>query len=306
MSIELPEANILAKQMDEALKGKKVRSYALRDYEKMQRIGFINRELGDFDGLVGRTIGGVTSRGNTVMVKLDGGMNLLLAPEYGGVVLYHASGENAPKFHLRLDFTDGSFLTIRMTSMGVIHAVREDALGDDYMYKRDFSGKPSPGSPELTLERFTELLVKGTQLKPLLVGKDAAVVGLSNSAFQDILYRAGIHPRRKASELSADEVRAIHEAIDGLVEDRMRLGGKDKFIDLHGRRGRYTPVMGPNMRDRSCPRCGTRVEKMPVGGRTGLLLPQMPEIEDKKTELATSKEERSARTAFIVVLPVVP
>jgi formamidopyrimidine-DNA glycosylase len=266
MSIELPEANILAKQMDEALKGKKVRSYALKDYEKMQRIGFINRDLGDFDGLVGRTVENVTSRGNTVMVKMDGGMNLLIAPEYGGVVLYHACGKDAPKFHLRLDFTDGSLLTVRMTSMGIIHAVRDDALGDDYMYKRDFSGKPSPGSPELTPERFTELLTRGSQLKPLLVGKDAVVVGLGNSAFQDILYRASINPRRKASELNMDEVRALHGAIHGLVEDRMRLGGKDEFIDLYGKRGRYAPMMGTNMKDRSCPRCGTKIEKMPLGG----------------------------------------
>ena len=42
----------------------------------------------------------------------------------------------------------------------------------------------------------------------VLVGKDALVVGLSNSAFQDIIYRAGLHPKRKASSLNSAAQRA--------------------------------------------------------------------------------------------------
>jgi formamidopyrimidine-DNA glycosylase len=266
VSIELPEAYILARQMDEALRGKQVRSYMLKDYEKLLRVGFINKNIGDFDGLVGRTVEGVASRGNTIRVRMDGGMNLLLAPEYGGVILFQADDTDVLKFHLRLDFSDGNVLTARLTSMGVIYAAHDGELGDVYIYRRDFSDRPSPGSPELTFERFRELLARGKQLKPLLVGKDAVVVGLSNSAFQDILYRARLNPRRKASDLRIDEVRALYDAINGLVEDRLRAGGKDEFFDLHGKRGRYTPLMGPKMNGKICPRCGTKVEKISLGG----------------------------------------
>jgi len=268
LSVELPEAKILGKQLSRELPGKRVRSCTPRDYEKMQKIGFMNRDLGDYDRLVGGTVESVVWRGNTVHVKLDNGMNLLIGPEYGGRVLYHAGPVTVPdKFHLRVDFSDGSTLTVRLTSMGVIQSVDDDGLGDSYLYKRDFSEKTSPADEEFTFEIFSELISeRGQQLKQVLVGKDASVVGLSNSAFQDVIYRAGLHPKRKASELSNEARRALYDAIRQLVEERLRLGGKDKFQDIYGRQGGYAPAMGPNMKGEDCPRCGTPIEKISVGG----------------------------------------
>ncbi len=265
MSFEFPEARLLAGQLDETINGKTIESYDLKDYEKIHRIGFINRNLDDFKRLVGRRIEGAGSSGNTIRIRLERGMNLLLAPEYGGVILYHRAGEDSSKYHLRLDFSGGDSLTVRLTSMGVIYAALDDQLDDVYIYRRDYRGAPSP--VDLTRERFTELITsKATQLKPLLVGKDAIMTGLSNSAFQDVLYRAGIHPHRKASELTPEQVEALYSAIRTLVEERLSLGGKDEVVNLFGKLGGYTPVMGPNMKDKVCSRCGANVEKMAHGG----------------------------------------
>jgi len=103
-------------------------------------------------------------------------------------------------------------------------------------------------------------------LKSVLVGKDAVVVGLSNSAFQDIIYRARLHPKRKASELSKDERRALYAAISRVLQERIRLNGKDQFYDLYGNQGSYTPAMGPNMKQRNCPVCGGSIETLSLGG----------------------------------------
>ena len=77
-------------------------------------------------------------------------------------------------------------------------------------------------------------------IKAVLVGKDAVIVGLSNSAFQDILYRAGIHPKRKASDLSENEKHQLFDAIKLLIQERINSGGKTQFTDLYGKQGRYT------------------------------------------------------------------
>jgi formamidopyrimidine-DNA glycosylase len=202
-------------------------------------------------------------------------MNLLIGPEYGGKVLYHARGEDAPeKHHLKVDFDDGTALTVRLTSMGFIGAVDDGGLEDSYLYRRDFSDKASPLEPGFTYERFTELTSdRGRQLKQVLVGKDAVLVGMSNSAFQDVIYRAGLHPRRRASDLSEGERRALFEAINQLIAERLRLGGKDSFQDIYGRQGRYTPAMGPNMKGRDCPTCGTPIERISHGGGQVYLCP---------------------------------
>jgi formamidopyrimidine-DNA glycosylase len=276
MSVELPEARILATQMNEELQGKRVSTCHVRDYEKMQRIGFMNKDLREYDRIVGGRVESAVSRGNTVLVKLDNGMNMIIAPEYGGRVLYHADAEKAPgRYHLRVDFTDGTALTVRLTSMGVIRAVDDSGLEESYVYRRDFSEKASPVDEGFTFEAFSELISgKNRQLKQALVGKDAVVVGMSNSAFQDAIYRAGLHPKRKASELGCDEVRSLYDAVKLLMRERTRLGGKDQFQDIHGRRGGYTPAMGPNMKGKVCPACGTPVEKISHGGGHVYLCPK--------------------------------
>jgi len=269
MSVELPEAQILAEEMNKTLRGKRIESCRLQDYESLLRLGFMNRDIGYFDQLVNGKIESVTSRGTVIRVKLDNGMNLLLAPEGGGRVLYQTDENTAPeKYHLRIDFTDNTVLTVRLTGMGTIYAVRDNDLSRVYVYRRDFSEVTSPADDgEFTFKRFSQLLAGKTKmLKPLLVGRDAVVVGLGNSAFQDIIYRASIHPKRRASELGEDEIRALYDAIKMVLQERIRLGGKDQFIDLYGNQGGYTPAMGPNMKQQTCKICGTPIEKLSVGG----------------------------------------
>jgi formamidopyrimidine-DNA glycosylase len=275
MSVELPEARILAEQMNRVLKGKKVASHEVMDSEKLQRIGFMNKDLADYEILDGETIMGAESGGNTVHMRLSGDTNLVISPEYGGRVQYHEAGEKHLKYHLKLNFTDGSALTVRLTNMGVVSAAEARDLEKRYTYRRDFKGAMSPDSPEFTYTYFKDVFSgQNRALKPLLVGKDAVVVGVSNSGFQDVIYRAGLHPKRKASSLTEEETRGLYDAVKALVEERLSLGGKDKWTDLHGRRGGYTPKMGPNMKDGSCHRCGAAIQRIAHGGGHVYLCPE--------------------------------
>ena len=74
MSIEIVEALILAKQMKAVLIGKKLESYHLQNYERMQKIGFLNKNTRDFDQLLNGKIIAVLARGNTIRVELDNNM----------------------------------------------------------------------------------------------------------------------------------------------------------------------------------------------------------------------------------------
>jgi formamidopyrimidine-DNA glycosylase len=275
MSVELPEAKIIAEQMNQELKGKRVKSYLVKDCERLQRIGMMDKNLTSFNQLVDGKIESIVSRGNVVRVRFDNGANLILGPEYGGEIFYHTDVANVPRFHLRLDFSDGTLLTVRLTSMGVIQVLKDDELERSYVYKRDFdSTKLSPTDEEFTFERFSEQMAdQNKMLKSVLVGKDAILVGISNSSFQDILYRARLHPKRKASELETEEKRSLYDAILLVLKERIRLNGKDKFQDLYGKQGGYTPAMGPNMKQQTCPQCGTKIEKLSMGGGHVYLCP---------------------------------
>lgn len=263
--------------MSKELRGKYVKSFCLQDYERLQRIGFINKNIKSFDQLVNRKIEAVTSRGNTILVKLDGKLNLILSPEYGGEVFFHPHESAYPKkFHLRIDFSDQTALTVRLTSMGGIYMVWDDELSSSYTYRRDFNPDViSPTDAAFTFHKFSRLLQDNNKaLKSVLVGRDAVMVGLSNSAFQDIIYRAKLHPKRKASELNTDEQRALFNAIKLVLQERIRMNGKDQFSDLYGKRGRYASAMGSHMKKSNCKACGTPIQELSLGGGKVFVCPK--------------------------------
>jgi len=274
MNIELPEARILAEQLDSAIKGKTIKEYDLKDVERMIKIDFLNKDLSEFEPIMDKKVLGAISRGNTIRVQLEGEMNILIGPEYGGVLTYLKEGSKVPKYHLKLVFYDGSILTTRITSMGIVYAVADDKLTESYLYNRDFMGGVSPNEMGFTWEWFKVTIgAENRQLKPLLVGKDAYIIGVSNATFQDVIYRAKIHPKRKASDLSEDELHALYEAIKTVVSERLEMNGKDQFRDIYGVQGGYVATMGPNMKNQNCPRCGSAIEKLAHGGGSVYLCP---------------------------------
>lgn len=267
MSVEAAEAKILANQLEENLVGKKVMKVDLKDYERLQRIGFINKDLTEYDNLLDGVVESVNSRGNSVLVKMDNSWNLLIGPEYGGRIRLHKPGEEIEDYHLRIDFTDGSLLSIRLTNMGVVQAAHDENLKKLYVYSRDFSETPSPLDEKFTFDYFKKAVKpQNRMLKQMLVGKEAVIVGVSNSAYQDALYRARIHPKRRGSSLSEDELKALYNQLVELMRERTEKGGKTAFTDIHGKQGGYEPQMGPNMKDKICQICGSPVEKISHGG----------------------------------------
>ncbi|MFQ5832524.1 MAG: DNA-formamidopyrimidine glycosylase family protein [Candidatus Thorarchaeota archaeon] len=279
MSNEMPEARILALQMSRELVGKKIESWNLTDTEKLQKSGMVGRNLDSFDGFVGGSIESVQSRGNIIRIKLESGMNLLLAPEYGGTLLYHEDISQLPKkTHLTLTLVDKSALTVRLKGWGHIYACEDSQLEKSYVYSRDFSETMAPDEKTFTFERFNKLVTQSTKnVKTMLVGRDAILVGLSNSSFQDIIFRARLHPKRKSSDLTVKEVKELFDAIKTVVRDRLRLGGKNQFVDLYGTQGSYLPAMGPNMKGLSCPRCDGAIQRIAHGGGHVYLCPSCQE-----------------------------
>jgi formamidopyrimidine-DNA glycosylase len=274
VSVEFPEAHILAQQMNLELAGKEIASCNLQNCRKFQDLGFINMYLSDFDRLIGCKVESATSRGNTIRLKL-GGQNLLLAPEYGGVILFHPNGNGVPaKYTMKLGFSDESAVTVTLTGMGIIQAFADEDLANSYVYRRDFSEAPSPLDADFNFDYFSKRLQnRGVNVKALIVGKDAAVTGLGNAAFQDILYHAGIHPKHKASDLNPTQQKALFDATKSVITQRIRLGGKDQFKDFYGRQGAYVAAMGPNMKGKLCSACGSDIEKLSLGGGQVYLCP---------------------------------
>jgi formamidopyrimidine-DNA glycosylase len=91
---------------------------------------------------------------------------------------------------------------------------------------------------------------------------------------QDVLYRARIHPRRKAVDVDHDEQRALYDALQGTLAQIVELGGRSSETDLYGKRGGYVRLMDSKTKDTPCPECGTLIVKIQYLGGACYLCPQ--------------------------------
>ena len=127
---------------------------------------------------------------------------------------------------------------------------------------------PEPLSEDFEAADFAAALRHtGQQVKPFLLSQ-RPVAGVGNIYADEALWRARIHPtsRRVGTERSNRLHRAI---IDVLAESVEREG--TTFSDyqmVNGKSGRNADfLVAYGQQDRPCPRCGTAMRKIVVGGR---------------------------------------
>ena len=85
--------------------------------------------------------------------------------------------------------------------------------------------------------------------------------GIGNGCLQDILYHAGIHPRRRIVDLAEDDKRALYDAIVGTLSQMIELGGRESERDLYGNCGGYLRLLDTKTQGTPCLSCGTPIEK---------------------------------------------
>jgi formamidopyrimidine-DNA glycosylase len=270
---ELPEFATLARQMNETLTGKTIRSGQLGN--SPHKFVWYNRTHEEFARLThGKTVGEARARGKWLFLPLDPGYVLLLG-ECGGKVLYHTPGSQVPKkYHLYIVFEDSSFLTA-MTQMWGAMELYEQGTEQERQYVKDM--RPTPIEPDFTFDYFSALIdslvVGKKQSAKGLLTQDQTIPGLGNAIAQDILFRARLHPRHPLDELDQDRRRTLYRAILHTVQKVIEKGGRYDEYDLYGNRGRYVRVMDKNAAGQPCPECASTVEKIQYLGGACYLCP---------------------------------
>jgi formamidopyrimidine-DNA glycosylase len=171
--------------------------------------------------------------------------------------------------HVVLSFDDGRQLRFHDTrKFGRIYLVEDpqkilNRLGPEPLDKR-FTVKVLAGQ----LKRHRRLL------KPLLLDQ-AFIAGLGNIYVDEALWDAGLHPNRIAASLSPPEIKALHRAIQRVLNRGLKnlgtsLGaGETNFYSVARHRGRNKDELKVFRRTAlPCPRCKSPIERIIVGQRS--------------------------------------
>ncbi|MGE5141536.1 MAG: DNA-formamidopyrimidine glycosylase family protein [Rudaea sp.] len=259
---ELPEYVTLAKQCNETLKGKVVEEGSLGNLP--HKFVWYNREPGEFKRLAkGKRVGKASTKGRWLFMPLEPGYILVLG-ECGGKLLYHPDGTRRPdKYHLLLEFDDGSALTATTQMWG---AMELHEKGQERKRKYIADMRTTPIDAGFTFEYLNELIdevtqVEKTSVKALLT-QHQLIPGLGNAIAQDILFRGCLHPKHPVEELTRSQKRQLYNAITKTVEQAIKQGGRCDEYDLYGNPGKYVRLMDKNALGRPCPQCGRPIEKM--------------------------------------------
>jgi formamidopyrimidine-DNA glycosylase len=242
---ELPEAERARRAIERVL-GREIVAVDDRD-------GYVCRPHapGEMNAaLVGRRLTAVHRRGKFLWAETGGGPELGLHLGMTGEILVdkEPSPRNWDRF--AIDFAGGGRLALRdMRRLG--RAVLEP----------DFS-HVGPDAAEVDRGTFRARVGRGTIAIKARLLDQGSVSGVGNLLADEALWRARIHPRRPAGELSDAELDALRRAIRAAVRHAIRDGGP------------YGPFIPHRKAGERCPRCGTAVERAIIGGRSTYWCPK--------------------------------
>ncbi len=272
--IELPEAATIARQMTNELKGKKIES-ALRG-NAPHKFAFYSRSPEEYAAiLAGKTMGAAKEHGSLILASIQPGYTLVLGGG-GERILLHESEQTLPKKHqLLLRFQDGACLTVTVSGWGSAQLFDRSELT---RHLRNDQAKIPSSSDDFTYDYFQGLFEQlekedARSVKYFIISKPG-VLGVGNGYLQDILFRAKIHPRHRAIDLTKQERRALYKAIRDTIRQAMKLGGRTTEFDLHNQPGSYARILDSTATGLPCPECGTPIVKISYLGGAAYFCPQ--------------------------------
>ena len=256
--IELPEAAVLAKQINETVVGKKIKNVIAA--QTPHKLAWYFGDPQEYKSLLaGKVISEATSYGG--QVEITAGNTKLLFSD-GVNLRYYNKGEERPDKHqLLLEFDDGSSLVGWVQMYGGLSAFPEGQK--DNKYYLIAKEKPSPLSSDFGEGYFKSLLDESTaqlSLKAFLASEQR-IPGLGNGVLQDILFNAKMHPKKKVGTPNAADRHVLFGSIRKTLSEMEARGGRDTERDLLGKPGAYKTKLNKNTVGQPCPICGTLVKK---------------------------------------------
>lgn len=140
--------------------------------------------------------------------------------------------------------------------------------------KHLFGIGPEPLDGDFTLEKFKQCIHSGKEKRIKNVLMDPSIIaGIGNIYSDEILWRAGIKPERKASEIKNEEIKLMYKAMKEALAKGIDFGGDSMsdYRNIYGLRGEFQlhhdayRRTGEKCRRKNC--TGVIIRKV-VGGRS--------------------------------------
>ena len=218
-----------------------------------------------------QTINDVKRRGKWLMFELDDYFLLSHLRMEGKYFFKHEKDPLNKHEHVTFTFSDGTELRY--------HDTRK--FGKMYLLGKENVNNVKPLS-DLGLEPWDENLTPNylkSKFKPKPVKTElldqSIIVGIGNIYADEILFLSKINPEEIASNLSTVKLKRIIENTKKVLETAINYGGTTikSYESSEGVHGRFQSKLLVHTKE-TCPKCGTKISKIVVGGRSTYFCPK--------------------------------
>lgn len=227
-----------------------------------------------------RQILGLRRRSKYILVDLDGGETLLIHLGMSGRMMisgyrtgdfYHVHPAPAKHDHVVLHLDGGERITFNDARRFGAMDLFETSKQEDYWLIRDLGPEPL-GNAFNESYLIAKLKSRNSPIKSVLLDQ-RMVAGLGNIYVCEVLFRAGIHPKRKASQLSVKRIATLVPLIRDVLSEAIAAGGSSlrDYRQADGELGYFQH--GFQVYDRegqTCvtPDCGKDIRRIVQSGRS--------------------------------------
>ncbi len=221
---QLPEVEVLKRELEKEVVGKKIKDVWLSPAELVKRHGTIK----DFAAtLADVKITDLDRRGLLLLFGLEDDRTLVIKPGSRARLSKETATADRGEFtRMTMTFSTGGSLHYHdLEPDGELFVVSTDAVDDiDELQKLGMDPLAEP----IPWPVFSQALTDRKDMLKAVMSDDSFVVGLGNIYSDEILFEAGLSPARGSATLSSQEVRRLHRAILEVIYEAIKQGGVDQ------------------------------------------------------------------------------
>jgi formamidopyrimidine-DNA glycosylase len=254
---ELPETETIARDLDGAISGRKIRKVSVRKADVLREVSArsIARRLRD------ATILRSWRRAKLVVIDLDTSDRIVVQPRFTGALLIDDgtfTGSELNYSTLRLDLDDGRALHYadvrRLGTVALMDANRFEE------YSRMLGIEPLDRA--FTAEHLSAVLRATSQPVKKVLMEQRKIAGIGNIYANEALWRARIDPSRPGASVTLEQSTLLRDSIVDVLGEAIEARGTSfrDYRDARGKRGTFVDKLEAYGRGGlPCRRCGSKL-----------------------------------------------
>jgi formamidopyrimidine-DNA glycosylase len=275
---ELPEVETVRRRLEPKLVGRRLERVEISDARLTRPFDPLEVAA----ELRGERVAAVDRRGKYLVVRFESGRALLIHLRMTGTVLHvdaRTPLEDDPYRRAVVRLDDGSDIVYRDVRRFGTWLLAEPDEVEPYLAAR--LGR-EPLAAAFTTMRLAEALENRRAPVKAAILDQRRLAGVGNIYADEALWRARIHPKRRAGDLDPDELRALHRGIRAALRAGIERQGATlrDYRTPDGASGRMQHEFKVYGREgEPCPRCGRPIEKIRAAGRGTWFCPGCQRLE---------------------------